>query len=354
MNLELIRELSNANGISGFEDEVIDVIRKHTKSYVDIKEDSLRNLYLHRKRNDTAKPIVMIDGHSDEVGFMVQSIKANGTIKFITSGGWIAQNIPAHRVRIKNSEGKYIIGVVATKPPHFMSEAERNKSLDILDMVIDIGATSREEVLEDFKIEIGAPITPDVEFKYNDINSTIIGKAFDNRLGSGLVIELMKELKDEELDVNLVGTISSQEEVGLRGATVTANTVKPDVAIVFEGTPADDTFRDKFEAQSVLKKGPQIRHRDRSMISNPRFTKFARDIAKELNIDFQDAVRLGGGTNGGKIHLSNAGVPTIVIGVPVRYIHTHQGISAIKDYDDTMKWVIEIIKALNKKVIDKF
>lgn len=354
MNLELIRELSNANGISGFEDEVIDVIRKHTKSYVDIKEDSLRNLYLHRRKNATAKPIVMIDGHSDEVGFMVQSIKANGTIKFITSGGWIAQNIPAHRVRIKNSEGKYIIGVVATKPPHFMSEAERNKSLDILDMVIDIGATSREEVLEDFKIEIGAPITPDVEFKYNDINSTIMGKAFDNRLGSGLVIELMKELKDEELDVNLVGTISSQEEVGLRGATVTANTVKPDVAIVFEGTPADDTFRDKFEAQSVLKKGPQIRHRDRSMISNPRFTKFARDIAKELNIDFQDAVRLGGGTNGGKIHLSNAGVPTIVIGVPVRYIHTHQGISAIKDYDDTMKWVIEIIKTLNKKVIDEF
>ncbi|SHJ61353.1 M42 family metallopeptidase [Paramaledivibacter caminithermalis] len=354
MNLELIKELSNANGISGFEDEVVDVIRKYTENYLDIKEDSLRNLYLYRKKNDGNKPIVMIDGHSDEVGFMVQSIKANGTIKFIASGGWVSQNIPAHRVRIKNSEGKYIIGVVATKPPHFMTESEKNKTLDILDMVIDIGATSRKEVLEDFKIEIGAPIIPDVEFRHNDINDTIIGKAFDNRLGCGLVIEVLKELQNEELDVNVVGTISTQEEVGMRGAVITANTVKPDVAIVFEGTPADDTFRDEFEAQSVLKKGPQIRHRDRLMISNPRFTKFAREIAKNLNIDFQDAVRLGGATNGSKIHLSNAGVPTIVIGVPVRYIHTHEGISAIKDYDDAIRWVIEIIKALNKEIIYKF
>lgn len=354
MNIELIRELSNANGISGFEDEVIEVIRKHAQLYTNIQEDSLRNLYLHRKNNDTTKPIVMIDGHSDEVGFMVQSIKANGTIKFIASGGWIAQNIPAQRVRVKNSEGKYIIGVVATKPPHFMSESERNKSLDISDLVIDIGATSRDEVLERFKIEIGAPVTPDVEFKYNDINETILGKAFDNRLGCALVLQILKELQNDELDVNVVGAISSQEEVGTRGAVVTANTVKPDVAIIFEGTPADDTFRDQFESQAALNKGPQIRHRDTSMISNPRFTRFAREVAKELNIDFQDAVRIGGGTNGGRIHISNSGVPTIVIGVPVRYIHTHQGFSAIKDFDDSVKWVVEIIKRLNKQVIENF
>lgn len=354
MNLELIRELSNASGISGFEDEVVDLIRKYVQSYVNIEEDSLRNLYLHKKNNNKNQPIIMVDGHSDEVGFMVQSIKANGTIKFIAIGGWVAQNIPAHRVRIKNSEGKYVTGIVATKPPHFMSDAERNKALDIVDMTIDIGATSRKEVLEDFKIEVGAPIIPDVEFKYNDINNTIIGKAFDNRLGCALVIELLKELQDEKLDVNVVGTISSQEEVGTRGAVVAANTVKPDVAIVFEGTPADDTFRDEFEAQAVLKKGPQIRHRDRSMISSPRFTKFAKDIAKKSNISFQDAVRLSGGTNGGSIHLSNSGVPTIVIGVPVRYIHTHEGISAVKDFDDAKKWAVEIIKILNKEIIDEF
>ncbi|SKC49899.1 M42 family metallopeptidase [Maledivibacter halophilus] len=354
MNLELIRELSNASGISGFEDEVVDLIRKYVQSYVNIEEDSLRNLYLHKKNNNKNQPIIMVDGHSDEVGFMVQSIKANGTIKFIAIGGWVAQNIPAHRVRIKNSEGKYVTGIVATKPPHFMSDDERNKALDIADMTIDIGATSRKEVLEDFKIEVGAPIIPDVEFKYNDINNTIIGKAFDNRLGCALIIELLKELQDEKLDVNVVGTISSQEEVGTRGAVVAANTVKPDVAIVFEGTPADDTFRDEFEAQAVLKKGPQIRHRDRSMISSPRFTKFAKDIAKKSNISFQDAVRLGGGTNGGSIHLSNSGVPTIVIGVPVRYIHTHEGISAVKDFDDAKKWAVEIIKSLNKEIIDEF
>ncbi|WP_432666084.1 M42 family metallopeptidase [Wukongibacter baidiensis] len=354
MNLELIRDLSNANGISGFEDEVVEVIKSYAGAYTNIKEDSFRNVYLHRKKNDNTKPVIMIDGHSDELGFMVQSIKANGTIKFIPIGGWVAKNVSAQRVKIRNSEGIDILGVVASKPPHFMSEAERNKPLDISDMVIDVGATSRKEVIEVFKIEVGAPITPDAEFKYNEMNETIVGKAFDNRLGCAVVLETLRELKDEELDVNVIGAIASQEEIGIRGAVVTANTVKPDVAIVFEGTPADDIYRDEFESQGALKKGPQIRHRDRSMISNPRFTRFAREIAKESGIDFQDAVRLAGGTNGGSIHLSNSGVPTIVIGVPVRYVHTHQGFSAIKDFDDTVRWAVEIIKRLDKQVIDSF
>ncbi|QZY55898.1 M42 family metallopeptidase [Crassaminicella profunda] len=353
-SLEMIRDFSNANGVSGFEDEVVKVIRKYANDQVEIKEDRLRNLYLHRKNNKGSQPIIMIDAHSDEVGFMVQSIKENGMIKFIPIGGWVAQNVPAQRVRIINAEGEVIIGIVATKPPHFMSEAERKQAVEISNLVIDIGATSRKEVIEVFKIEVGAPIVPDVTFRYNETNETLLGKGFDNRLGCAALIDTLKTLENEELDVDVVGTVSAQEEVGTRGAFVTANTVKPDVAIVFEGTPADDTFMDEYESQSALKKGPQIRHRDNSMITHPRFTRFSRQIAKDLGIDFQDAVRLGGGTNGGRIHLSNGGVPTIVIGIPVRYIHTHQGFSALIDYKNAVKWASEIVKSLNKEIIEKF
>ncbi|MCT4619914.1 MAG: M42 family metallopeptidase [Marinisporobacter sp.] len=353
-SLEMIKDLSNANGVSGFEDEVVKVIRKYAKDHIEVKEDCLRNLYLHRKKNKGNQPMVMIDAHSDEVGFMVQSIKANGLIKFIPIGGWVAQNVPAQRVRITNAEGEVIIGVVATKPPHFMSEVERKQPIEISSLVIDIGATSRKEVIEIFKIEVGAPIVPDVTFSYNKTNETLLGKGFDNRLGCAALIDTLNTLEKEDLKVDVVGTVSSQEEVGTRGAIVTANTVKPDVAIVFEGTPADDTFMDEYESQAALKKGPQIRHRDRSMITHPRFAKFSRQVAKEVGIDFQDAVRSGGGTNGGSIHLSNKGVPTIVIGIPVRYIHTHQGFSAFVDYKNAVKWTSEIVKQLNKEIIDKF
>ena len=157
---------------------------------------------------------------------------------------------------------------------------------------------------------------------------------------------------NESLDVEVIGAIAAQEEVGTRGATITARRINPDVAIVFEGTPGDDTFRDKYDSQSAIKKGPQIRHRDSSIVANPRFVKFARDIAKKLDIPFQDAVRVGGGTDAGKISIANYGVPTIIIGIPVRYVHTHYGFSALKDYKLAIEWASEIIKHLNKEVIE--
>lgn len=350
--LAFIEALSNANGAPGFEDEVTKFIRESYAESFDMEEDTLRNLYIKSKirKTDDKKITLMLDAHSDEVAFIVQSIKNNGLMKFLPLGGWIPYNVSAQKVRIRNRDGVYISGIVSSKPPHFMSEEERNKSVKIEQLFIDVGASSRDEVMDKFGIEVGAPIVPDVVFEHNTINDTIIGKAFDNRLGCGCVIETLKALENEVLNINVVGAIASQEEVGLRGSTVTARTVKPDVAIVFEGTPADDGFKPDDEAQSVLKKGPQIRHFDKSMITHPRFVKFSRDVAKNNGIAIQDAVRMGGGTNGARIHLSQHGIPTIVIGVPVRYIHTHHGISTLTDYEDAIKWAVAIAKSLNTEV----
>ena len=352
--LNMIADFSNARGASGFEDEVLTVSRRYGAPYADFKEDSLRNLYLRRKDNTGDKPVVMLDGHSDEVSFMVHHINPNGTLAFITLGGWVASNVPAHPVLVRNREGEYIPGIIASKPPHFMTAAERNQPADISRMVIDIGATSAEEVREVFKIRIGAPVVPDVTFRYQEAHDLMMGKAFDCRLGCAAMISTLSRLAGEQLNVDVVAAMSAQEEVGTRGATVTANRVKPDIAIVFEGCPADDTFAEPAAMQTCIKKGPYLRHIDARMITNPRFQRMALDLGEELGIPVQEGVRTGGSTNGAPIHLSNSAVPCIVVGLPVRYIHTHYGIAAYADYENSVKLACEIIKRLDADVIAGF
>lgn len=352
--LEMIGELSNINGASGFEDDVLTVLRKYGEGLGETAEDSLRNFYLRRAENRGGRPVVQLDAHSDEVGFMVHAIKPNGTLQFITLGGWVANNIPAHKVRIRNAEGKYIPGIVASKPPHFMTEAERNASASVASMAIDIGATSREEAIQDFKIRIGEPIVPDVDFEYIPDRDLMIGKAFDCRLGCASLLETLSELGGQTLDVDVVGAFAVQEEVGLRGATVTVNSVRPDIAIVFEGCPADDTFTEPYLTQTAIKRGPMLRHIDGRMITHPRFQRYTLDLAAKLGIPVQEAVRSGSATNGAPIHLSGAGVPVIVIGLPVRYIHTHYGIAAFSDFENAVKLACAVIKSLNTDIIKSF
>ncbi|MFO7612159.1 MAG: M20/M25/M40 family metallo-hydrolase [Clostridia bacterium] len=350
-NLELIRDLTNANGISGFEGEVVETAGKYISGNLEFKVDSMKNAFISLKGNTGKRPVVMVDAHSDEIGFMVQSITANGLIKFIAIGGWHGSNVPSHAVRIRTSNGGYVKGITTSKPPHFMSEAEKKAAPDIDNLFIDVGAVSREEVVDVFGIEVANPVIPDVSFLYNEKNGIIRAKALDNRIGCACEVALMNELSEETPGVDVTGAISTQEEVGLRGAEVTSNVIKPDIAIVFEGTPADDVYTDKYACQAGLKKGPQFRHRDGSMIIHPGFLAFARTVAAETGIPFQDAVRAGGGTDGGKIHLAHRGVPTIVIGVPVRYIHSHYGYCAYEDFENSIKLAKAIIMRLDSDVI---
>ena len=352
--IELIKRISDANGISGFEDEVLDVIRSAASGLGDFSEDSLRNLYLARKENREGKPVVMLDAHTDEVGFMVKAIRPDGQLEFMNIGGWVVTNIPAHQVRVRNRFGSYIPGIVASKPPHFMTDAERKAPLDIADLVIDVGASTREEIENDFCIDIAAPVVPEVRCTYDEKHDLLVGKAFDNRMGCASIIETMNSLQGEELNVNIVGAFASQEEVGTRGATLTVNRVKPDIAICFEGCPADDTVVAEYRRQTCIKHGPMLRHIDARMITNPRFQKFALNLAKEIGIPCQSAVRTGGSTDGAPIHLGAMGVPCIVIGIPVRYAHTHYGISSYEDFRNGVKLACEIIRRLDKDVIGGF
>lgn len=353
-SIELLRQITNANGISGFEDEVLTLVRRQTENIGQSERDSINNLYVSRKENSGNRLVVQLDAHMDEVGFMVQSIMDNGLIKFVTIGGWVNSNIPAHLVRIRNRNGEYIRGVVATKPPHYMSEAEKKTVPSVDSMTIDIGASSKQEVEQDFCIGIGAPVVPDVDFWYDESHDKMFGKAFDCRAGCAALIETLQALAKEELKVDVVAAFSSQEEVGTRGAIVSANHVRPDAAIVFEGCPADDTFSPSYAIQTGLGRGPMLRHFDARMITNPRFQRFALDIAEREGIAVQEAVRTGGATNGGAIHISNMGVPTIVIGLPVRYIHSHYGIACYEDYKKMVELGVAVLKALDERTICSF
>ena len=363
-DIRLIEDITNAFGPSGFEEEVCKVIKKYTEDF-DVTNDAMCNVYMKRKdfsKDDTKesafaskKPVIMLDAHSDECGMMVQGIRDNGLLNFLTLGGIHLTNLPAHSVIIRNREGKKIKGIITSKPVHFLKGASASScDLDIEDLAIDVGASSKEEVMEVYGIRIGDPVVPDVTFEYNEEQKLCYGKAFDNRLGCVCIIETMKELlKDNDLAVDVVGAFAAQEEVGTRGAAVTSQVVKPDFAIVFEGSPADDFYYSVGIAQGCLRKGVQIRHRDLSYISNPVFIDLAHKIGEQYGIKYQDTVRRGGSTNAGKISLEGKAVPVLVLGVPSRYVHTHSNFAAMEDIDAAVSMAAEVIRALDNETMHK-
>ena len=338
-SIEMIRDLSQAFGPPGFEDDVLAAASKYIPPGYATLRDSLLNFYMQKEEPVAHLPTVMLDAHSDEVGLMVRAVKTDGTIVCTNLGGWTPAALLAQRMLVKSRTGELIIGVMAAKEP---------ASIDQL--VLDIGASAKEDVLQ-LGIAPGCPVVPKSEFEQR--GALMFGKAFDDRLGCAVALEVMHELNNQSLDVNLVGTLSSQEEAGLRGASVSANRVKPDVVICLEGAPADDMLGESI-TQSALDCGPMIRHMDASMITNPRFLRFALDIAQRLGIPVQEAVRTGGGTNGGRFHLANFGIPTLVIACPVRYPHTHNSIASFNDYKHAVQLTVELVKALNQDVIGEF
>lgn len=350
--IELLEKLSNLHGAPGHEDDVIEFIKKNMDGYI-CERDSINNLYI-KNNKDNNGVVVALDCHSDEVGFMVESIKANGTITFLPLGGWHIANIPAHSVIIKNFKNEYIKGVISSKPPHFMTAEERQRLPKMEELVIDIGTSSYDETVELFGIEVGNPITPDVTFYHDKKIDVARGKAFDNRVGCAIVMEVLKEIKHKELQVTPVGVVSSQEEVGLRGAQVGANKVKPDFAIIFEGSPADDTFKDTFSSKGAIGKGVQFRVLDTGMVSNPRVQEFVKNIARKNNIPFQVIARSGGSTNAGKYHIAEKSIPTVVIGIPTRYAHTHYTYISIKDYENAINLGKKLLEELNDDIIKTF
>lgn len=363
--LKFLKELSESFGPAGFERETLKIVKDYVQGFSDeITSDRLGSL-LFKKRGDAERPLVLLPGHVDEVGFVVSGINKQGFLTFNTVGGWFDQVLLGQRVKIKTKNGM-LKGVIAAKPPHLLSQEERTKVVTKDKMFIDIGCSNEKEAKE-MGVRIGDPVAPDSEFsttkkkvfkedKESGEMELAIGKGFDDRVGAFVASEVLKRIKEENISHpnTLVGVATVQEEVGLRGARTTAYIAKPDICLTVEVDIAGDVPGiEPHEAPAKMGEGPTILTFDRSMIPNQPLKEFVIEVAEENKIPYQLS-QVSGGTDAGIIHMSNAGCPSLVIGVPTRHIHSHVGILSLGDVGNCIELLIEVVKRLDEKRVDGF
>jgi endoglucanase len=347
--MKLLKDLTDINGISGFERDVAKVIEKYMKPMAEVSYDRLGSI-ICKKQGASATPRIMLAAHMDEVGFLVKQITKEGFIKFLPIGGWWGHVVLGQRVVVRTRKGE-VVGVVGSKPPHELKDDDRRKVIDVDEMHIDIGATRSFDVVKRLGVRVGDPIIPCSPFETMGNPKTYLAKAWDDRIGCAIMIDVAKRLMKQKHPNCLYAVGTVQEEVGLRGAQTSAAVVDPDVAFALEVSIAHDTPGFGTEEVEALGAGPAILVYDRTMIPNRNLLDLVIDVATRKKIPYHLASIARGGTDSGRIHLNKAGVPSLVIGVATRYIHSHVGMIHRDDYDNAVKLVTEIVKVLDKKTV---
>jgi len=342
--VEALEKLSNVNGVTGREDEVRELIKKYLKPYVDeIREDKLGNL-IALKKGGKGAPTVMLAAHMDEVGLMIKNIKKKGFLQFAKVGGIDDRILLAQKVIVHTNKGP-LNGIVGSKPVHIQTDEERKKVINADKLFIDVGAKDREEA-EEMGVQVGDVVSFDTKFARLS-NKVVLGKALDNRAGCAIMIEVMKRLQKCDCNVYAVGTI--QEEVGLRGATIAAFQLKPDVGIALDTTVAGDTPGvGEGEAPAKMGKGPVVTVADAGLIAHPKVLRLLIESAKEDGIPYQLETGIRGSTDAARIALTRDGIPSGVIAAPTRYIHSPAAIMNLDDAEKTVELTIAAIKKVQK------
>lgn len=348
----LLQELTEAGGIPGHEDEVRRLVQNHLRSIGELSHDKLGSV-ICEKRGEAPRPRIMLAAHMDEIGFVVSHITKEGFIRFAALGGWWDQVLLAQRVRIKTTQGD-VVGTIGAKPPHLLSDEERRKLVEKNDMYIDIGATSREEV-EKAGVRIADPIVPVSEFTVLASGRTYLAKAFDDRGGCALAISAMKRIVNLNHPNTVFAVATVQEEVGLRGARTSVTLVDPDVAIILEGTAASDMPGAGNDGHQVIRigGGPVVTFYRGDMIPNQGLRNLIMDVAttKDIPVQIRADGRVRGGTDGAAIHLHGSGVPTVVLSLPVRYVHSHGAILHRDDFDAAVELLTEVIRITDQNAV---
>jgi len=350
--LTMLKDLTDAKGIPGNEREVREVMKKYIAPYADeITSDGLGSL-IAKKVGKEGGPKIMVAGHLDEVGFMITQIDDKGFLRFQTVGGWWGQVMLAQRVTIVTRNGE-VTGIIGSKPPHVLSAEARKKPVEIKDMFIDIGASSREEA-EEWGVRPGDMVVPYFEFTVMNNEKMLLAKAWDNRIGCAIAIDVLRQLQGVDHPNVVYGVGNVQEEVGLRGAKTATYKIQPDIGFAVDvGIAGDTPGISEKEAMSKMGKGPQVVIYDASMVAHKGLRDFVTDTADELNIPYQLESIPGGGTDAGSIHLTHNGVPALAITIATRYIHSHAAMLHRDDYENAVKLIVEVIKRLDRETVDK-
>ncbi|NDJ60566.1 MAG: M42 family metallopeptidase [Chloroflexi bacterium] len=344
----ILQELSEAIGVSGSEDAVRKVVLSAIDGHVqNVRIDPLGGVTALKPGTGERSLRVMLAAHMDEIGFMVQGIDNDGLIRFTNIGGIDDRILPGLRVKIG---ANHIPGVIIWTPIHMNKD---QNAVKLSALRIDIGASGKDEVAG--KIKPGDRIAFDSRFMALG-EKMLRGKAFDDRAGCALLVDV---LRGGPYPVDVLAAFTVQEEIGLRGALVAARALAPDVALVLEGTTAHDVPDPKAEADDAIAvnpgcrvgDGPALTVMDRSMIVNPTLLAFLRATADSAGIPYQIKTQLGGGTDGGAIHLANGGTRTGVISVPCRYIHSPAALLHRDDYDNTLRLIQAALQQMTQEVL---
>ncbi len=337
--IELLERLCQANSVSGDESEMRALVLEQIRPIADeINIDAMGNILAIRKGQGLNRLRVMLAAHMDEVGFMLITDEKDGFFRFDIVGGIDIRQIAGKSVWVGS---QHIPGVIGTKPVHLTTSKERNQSISLDSLRIDVGNENAK------KAEVGDRATFATPFR--QLGPSILAKALDDRLG---VINLIEIFKHAPENIDLLAAFTVQEEVGLRGAQVAAYALDPHLAIALDCTPASDLpswERNNFQSQEdypenahynvCLGAGPAIYIADRATIADPRWLKYLIEIAESHHIPYQIRQPGSGGTDAGAIHLQRAGIPSISISVPARYIHSAAGIARLDDWKNTISLV---------------
>lgn len=350
----LLEALTNAYGPSGFEGPVRALVRRELAPIADsIETDGLGSL-IARLDGTSDAPRVMVTAHMDELGLMVRRVTDEGFIKFQPLGGWLDQALINQRWVVLAREGP-VPGVTGIKTVHVMKEDARKKVFERDEMFIDVGATSRADAEERLAIHPGDPIVPDSRFTVLSGGALYLAKAWDDRVGLGVIIQVLAALRDGQPPPNRVFAVATvQEEVGLRGAQTSSYQVKPDIGISIEaGVAGDYPGISPDEAQEQIGRGPSMFLHDSSMMPNLHLRDFVADVADDAGIPLQFSVLTGYGQDGSAIQRSRTGAPVINIAVPTRYLHSHNGIISRDDFMHTVRLVTEIVRRLDASAVER-
>ncbi|MFC1538495.1 M42 family metallopeptidase [Candidatus Latescibacterota bacterium] len=340
-SMSFLKEMLSSPSPSGYEQPVQKIWRTYTGQFADVHSDSHGNAI--GVINPDGKPRLMLAGHCDELGFMVKYIDDDGFIYFGTIGGFDQGIIPGRRVRI-HAAGGAVLGVIGKGPIHLMSEEQRNKVSQVKDLCIDIGAKDKDEA--ESLITIGDPITYTYDFMELR-NGMVVARAFDDRIGSFMVAETLNNLsKSKKLNAAVYGVSTVQEEVGLRGATTSAFSINPKVALATDVTHATDYpgINKKEFGEVKLGGGPVI---GRGPNFNPVVFELLVQTAEKNDIPYQIlGYTRGSGTDANAIQLTRAGVATGLVSIPLRYMHTAVETLALSDVVNITKLMTSFAEAL--------
>ncbi|HWW83706.1 MAG TPA: M42 family metallopeptidase [Vicinamibacterales bacterium] len=340
----LLQQLTDASGPPGFEEPIrkvlVDLIKPLASS---ITYDGLGSIIAAQGAQG---PRIMVDAHMDELGGMIRRVTPRGLLTMQMLGGWLDQALVDQRWTILGSKGP-VRAVTGIRDVHVVPADERTRVYPRDSLFLDVGATSEADVAE-MGIAPGDPVVPDAPFTILNGTNNYLAKGWDDRVGCGVIVEAMRRLATQPHSNQILWTITTQEEVGLRGAESAAAVVKPEIAIAIEGGITGDVFGGRpEETQARLGAGPGIFLYDSSAIPNRKLTALVKQTASERQIPLQADLVQGYGDDSAAIQRSNGGVPSVNLVVPIRYTHSHNGIMNRRDFDQMVELLVAVLQKLD-------